>query len=413
MSLPFKSKFSAALAAPQPLPQAMPSFNVSALPAPRFVPKNLQSGAFNTNLPSPEPQAKRPREKAEKKTKDKPERKVKKTNSGSVQSNENVFEAHMGSAKLFKRIIAALNEFLATDVMFDLRPNGISMQSMDLGHSGLAHLFLHRIWFQQPYLCKESITIGLKLDVFHKVLNVAHDTDEVTLSLKSTDPDSMYLEFTSVSGRKTRFTMKLLDMEQEKLDIPYQEHIWTITLPYVEFRRLITELHVLDSKELIMKFSKQWCTLSVKSDLAEGEIVLMNGVGAEERFSRVAAAGQIEDGEEVKGKQVSVETEVEIVHRTELSDGVNELDVKFALRSLDRMSKTKDLSDFVRLHISPATPMQIEYVLGEENPDKGFSYDSDDYEEANADFAFRSFLKLYLAPLIEDEKVEDLQPNLV
>jgi proliferating cell nuclear antigen len=125
-----------------------------------------------------------------------------------------------------------------------------------------------------------------------------------------------------------------MEFYNEALQIPDTVYKSTITMPSVQFQRIIRDLKDWGGSCTIST-SKEGVKFSVTGDLGTGS-VLVKSTGGDRKG---------------KGK-------VEIVMN-------KEVELSFALRYLNFFTKATPLSDLVILSLSPDLPMVIEYPIGE------------------------------------------------
>ena len=90
-----------------------------------------------------------------------------------------MFEAILPEANTLKKIIESIKD-LVTDVNIDVTPQGLSLQAMDSSHVALVSLVLKHAGFS-TYRADRSMTLGISISNFAKVLKLANPDDEVHL----------------------------------------------------------------------------------------------------------------------------------------------------------------------------------------------------------------------------------------
>ena len=156
------------------------------------------------------------------------------------------------------------------------------------------------------------------------------------------------------------FGLKLLDIEQESLEIPEQEYGAVVTMKSEEFQRICKCMSVFgDTVQILV--TKESTTFKTLGDIGNGEIICP--VNEDDVMQQ-----------DTKHSSSSV-----------IIDLTKPVSLSFALSYLIKFSKATSLCDTVRLSLSKELPMALEYRvgMGDENSP--------------------SFIKYFLAPKIEDE----------
>eukprot|EP01126_Amoeba_proteus_P004872 TRINITY_DN1160_c0_g1_i2.p1 TRINITY_DN1160_c0_g1~~TRINITY_DN1160_c0_g1_i2.p1 ORF type:complete len:259 (-),score=39.06 TRINITY_DN1160_c0_g1_i2:217-993(-) len=256
-----------------------------------------------------------------------------------------MFEATIEKAVILKKIIDALKE-LVLDAKFECTASGISLQAMDSAHVSLVALILRADGFEK-YRCDRSVTLGLNLDSFSRVLKAAGNDDSVTIRAEE-DADTVCFTFDS-KNKTTNFELKLLQMDVDSLGLPDTEYESVVKLPAVDFQKICANLGSWGDSVLIST-SKKAIKFSVVGDLANGEVVMKQNSSSDDPDS---------------GTTIILHSEVSLT---------------FALQKLSAFTKATPLSSTVTLSLSANLPLSVEYVI----QDLGF-------------------IRYYLAPKIEDD----------
>jgi|GEM_PF-1750333 len=258
-----------------------------------------------------------------------------------------MLEAKLPYASLLKKIVESLKD-LVTDAQFEFSENGLQLQAMDSSHVSLCHLKLNVDAFGE-FRCDKATTMGLSLMNLAKVLKCASNEDTLTMKHRDED-DTVSLLFENPGQDKIMdFNMKLIEIDQEQLNIPDTEYKCTIKIPALEFKTIISDLLALGDTCTI-SCSKEGVRFSVDGDVGKANIMLKPGQVANEN----------------KKVQIEMDEPVEL---------------RFALRYLNLFSKATALSGMVSLSMSTDIPLLVKY----------------DIEETG-------LLEFFLAPKIDDEE---------
>jgi proliferating cell nuclear antigen len=144
-----------------------------------------------------------------------------------------------------------------------------------------------------------------------------------------------------------------MDIDNEQLGIPDTDYKCTIQMPSKEFQRIIRDLQVLGDACTI-SCTKEGVRFTVAGTIGTGNILIKANQASDKPSERVT---------------------IDMAEPVELS---------FALRYLNFFAKATDLSEQVRLSMTPAVPIVVEY------PIEDFGY-----------------IKFYLAPKIDEGDEEE------
>lgn len=135
------------------------------------------------------------------------------------------------------------------------------------------------------------------------------------------------------ASRVSTFTLKLMDIQQERLGIPPQEYKASVQLPSGEFQRISRDMVVIgDSVTLAVR--KDEIKFSTAGDIGDGTISLRQGGTAD------------------KGDEVTVEVREPVT-------------ATFALKYFAQFTKATALADHVTLQLNAELPLVVEYKMGD------------------------------------------------
>jgi len=261
-----------------------------------------------------------------------------------------MFEATLDKAQLLKMIVESVKD-LVTDANIEVKETAISLQAMDSSHVSLVSLTLHSTLFAH-FRCDRSVTLGLNLGNFAKILKCAGNDDSVTLKAMD-DGEELTIAFESpTQDRISEFQLKLMDIDSEHLGIPEQEYATSVKISSKEFQRIVRDMSVLGDTCNIA-CTKEGISFNVSGDLGTGKITLRQNASVDKEDEAV---------------EISLEEPV---------------DLSFALRYLNFFTKATPLASRVNISMSPEVPIVVAYNVGEEDGMGNLSF--------------------YLAPKIEDQ----------
>jgi proliferating cell nuclear antigen len=176
----------------------------------------------------------------------------------------------------FRTLMTALKDILLeTNISF--QPDGIRIINMDKSHTILVHLYLAASNFEF-YECKqEKIIIGVNMFHLFKLINSIDNDDTLTIYIENNDyydgiVSHLALKFENgdIKQCKTQ-KLKLIEPEQDELEVPDVKFSSIINLPSADFQKIIRDLSCISDKleiksvgnELIFKCQGQFASAEI------------------------------------------------------------------------------------------------------------------------------------------------------
>ena len=242
-----------------------------------------------------------------------------------------MLEARLVNASVLKRVVEAMKE-LVTDATFEFSDAGLRLQAMDSSHVSLCYLNLQNDSFDF-YRCDKSQAVSLSLPNLAKVLKCANDKDTLTIKMKENDDALSLLIESCDQERIMEFEIKLMDIDQEQLEIPETEYDSSIEIQAVEFRKIVSDLKELgDTCDIGCK--KEGVYFQVEGDIGKSSITLKPTYSADDDTRTV----------------INVQEPVFL---------------RFALRYLNLFAKATPLSRMVKIKMAKDVPLLVEYSIGQ------------------------------------------------
>lgn len=189
----------------------------------------------------------------------------------------------------FRTLMTALKDILLeTNISF--QPDGIRIINMDKSHTILVHLYLAAQNFEFYECKKEKIIIGVNMFHLFKLINSIDNDDTLTIYIEENDyvdgvVSHLGLKFENghIKQCKTQ-KLKLIEPEQDELQIPDVKFSAIINLPASDFQKIIRDLSGISDKleiksvgnELIFKCQGQFASAEIhraESDSSMGFIL--------------------------------------------------------------------------------------------------------------------------------------------
>jgi proliferating cell nuclear antigen len=185
----------------------------------------------------------------------------------------------------FRTLMTALKDILLeTNISF--QPDGIRIINMDKSHTILVHLYLAASNFEFYECKKEKIIIGVNMFHLFKLINSIDNDDTLTIYIEE---DNYYdgivshlaLKFENgdIKQCKTQ-KLKLIEPEQDELEVPDVKFTSIINLPSADFQKIIRDLSCISDKleiksvgnELIFKCQGQFASAEIHRAETDGSM---------------------------------------------------------------------------------------------------------------------------------------------
>jgi len=135
-----------------------------------------------------------------------------------------------------------------TDTSGKVIPAGIRVINMDKSHTILAHLFLDALKFEYFYCKYPKIVIGVNMLHLFKLINTIDNDDTLTIYIEEKDysdgiVEHLGLKFENGDIKQSKIQkLKLIEPDEEELDMPSVKFSSIINLPSTDFQKIIRDL---------------------------------------------------------------------------------------------------------------------------------------------------------------------------
>jgi proliferating cell nuclear antigen len=135
-----------------------------------------------------------------------------------------------------------------TDSSGKVIPAGIRVINMDKSHTILAHLFLDALKFEHFYCKYPKIVIGVNMLHLFKLINTIDNDDTLTIYIEEKDysdgiVEYLGLKFENGDIKQSKIQkLKLIEPDEEELDMPSVKFSSIINLPSTDFQKIIRDL---------------------------------------------------------------------------------------------------------------------------------------------------------------------------
>lgn len=178
-------------------------------------------------------------------------------------------------ASAIKSILEVLKDILSdVNIIFD--STGLRIISMDSARVALVNVFLESSKFEE-YTCDSRTVAGINISNTYKILKSISNTDTMAMDLV----DGEVLKITVHNGAKkttTTHELKLLDINDEGLDVPDIELDSVTVIPSAEFQKISRDMIHL-SQYVTIRRTKDDFEMSCVGDFANQKTVITDGKG--------------------------------------------------------------------------------------------------------------------------------------
>ena len=228
----------------------------------------------------------------------------------------------------FRTLVEVLKDVLNDiNVIFD--STGMKIMAMDGSHVALIHMKLEADKFE-TYHCKRKINIGVSVMSWFKLMKTVSNNDTVSMFIEENNTNELNISIeNSDKNSHTTFALKLLDIDEEELNIPDVDIDCIVTMPSNDFQRLcrdmlnISETVEITSDEDSLKFH-------CDGDFAKQTTII---------------------GEATHGLTFSKTNKDEIISG------------KFALKYINLFTKSTNLCNTIELYLKNDYPLILKYQV--------------------------------------------------
>jgi len=235
-------------------------------------------------------------------------------------------------AKAVKTLVELLKEVLP-EANLEINPTGVKILSTDPSKTMLIHLKLDAEKFDN-FICKEKKILGIDMIKFQKLIRTMSDNDSLTLYYEESESDEEKLGIQIQNGDKNKvatYKLKLMDIDENKFNIPPAQFDSIITMPSDEFQKVCRDLSVFAKLVEIKSIGKQ-LIFQCEGDFTEASIV-MGEIGNGLTFNKPNNTSEIVQG-------------------------------FYDLKSLCLFTKCTNISPNIELYMKNDFPLVVQYQVG-------------------------------------------------
>lgn len=181
----------------------------------------------------------------------------------------NVFE-------VMKDIINDVNVYFGKD--------GIRIISLDTARVSLVYMFMAAENFEE-YSCQNDIIAGINMTNIYKLLKSVSNSDMLTMTIEGMEHLDIIIQNESKKS-VSKFSLKLLDINEDILDVPEIDMNIITTLPSIDFQRICRDMGNLSNEIEIYRHDKN-LILSCNGDYANQETTIECSQDSKNRVGNV------------------------------------------------------------------------------------------------------------------------------
>lgn len=170
-------------------------------------------------------------------------------------------------AAAIKSTFEVLKDIL-NDVNIYFKPEGMFIVTLDTARTSLIDMFLPSDNFEE-YICNGNIDCGVNMTNMYKLLKTITVNDVLIISINS--KEFMNIEIHSEQKKtSTKFELKLLDINENQIEVPETEMTVITPIPSVDFQRICRDMSNIGDELEIYRDGKS-LKLVCKGDFANQE----------------------------------------------------------------------------------------------------------------------------------------------
>lgn len=171
-------------------------------------------------------------------------------------------------AAAFKSTFEVLKDIL-NDVNIYFRPDGMYIVTLDTARTSLVDIYLAADNFEEYHCEQEEIIAGINISNTFKLLKTITNNDVLQIEINS--KEHMNIEISSEAKKtNTKFQLKLLDINESRIEVPDVEMTTVTTLPSADFQRLCRDMSNIGTDIEIRRVGKE-IKLKCEGDFASQE----------------------------------------------------------------------------------------------------------------------------------------------
>lgn len=171
-----------------------------------------------------------------------------------------------------KILIESLKEVL-TDINIYFDQNGVKIMTMDNSRVALVYVRLLKDNFEE-YSCDSRQMCGINMIYFFKLLKTVGNSDVLTLFIKKNNNNELGIRIENKEKNTvTESYLKMLDISEEKLEIPDISYDSVISMPSIDLQKYCRDLAIISNQVNISSTESKFI-LESNGDFATQKIII-------------------------------------------------------------------------------------------------------------------------------------------
>ena len=173
-------------------------------------------------------------------------------------------------ASALKSAFEVLKDIL-NDVNIYFTKKGVQILTLDTARVALVDLFLDANNFEE-YYCEANMVAGINVTNMFKLLKFISNNDTLTIEIKTREYLDIRIE-NAVKRSDTRFQLKLLDINEDQIEVPNITMAVITTMPSIDFQRICRDMNNLATNLEIIRNKSQFI-IKCEGDFANQETII-------------------------------------------------------------------------------------------------------------------------------------------
>lgn len=171
-----------------------------------------------------------------------------------------------------KILVESLKEVL-TDINLYFDNNGIKIMTMDNARVALVYVRLLKDNFEE-YYCESRTLCGINMIYLFKLLKTVGNNDVLTLFIRNGSMNELGIKIENKEKNTvTESYLKMLDISEEKLEIPDIQYDSVISMPSVDLQKYCRDLSIISGQVCISSNASKFI-LEANGDFASQKIII-------------------------------------------------------------------------------------------------------------------------------------------
>jgi proliferating cell nuclear antigen len=171
-----------------------------------------------------------------------------------------------------KILIESLKEVL-TDINLYFDYNGLKIMTMDNARVALVYVRLHKENFEE-FFCESKTMCGINMIYLFKLLKTVGNNDVLTIFIRKGIENELGIRIDNKEKNTvTESFLKMLDISEEKLEIPDIQYDSVISMPSVDLQKYCRDLAIISNQVIISNTESKFILESL-GDFASQKIII-------------------------------------------------------------------------------------------------------------------------------------------